>query len=89
MKLLGESFFYYRGEIQNKYLQSNKNAINYTNKECTMKLITVKGLALGPYRNLHGGICCYSLDTDKVLDNFLHDATIMKILIVECHIFAY
>ena len=60
--------------IFNEYVQTYKGKMN------TMKLQTVRSLALGPFRNLQGGICCYILDTGKVLHHFVHDVTIMKIL---------
>ena len=54
-----------------------------------MKLRTDRGLALGLSRNLQGGIHCYSLHTNKVLDHFLHDVMIIKMPTAACCQFAY
>ena len=90
-KLLGKIFFYYGRGMQDKYIQLNRNVLDYIGKEYTMKLRTVGGLALSLSSNLQGDICCccYSQDTDKVLDCFLHNITIMKMPTVACCRFAY
>ena len=43
----------------------------------TMKYHTVPSIALGPLFNLEGGICCYSLNTGKILNQKYSNITLM------------